>query len=88
MSTQDQMPAWLRDKLHDGPPVWLRNALRRQGVGGHTAGAAERAAAWAAFTAKRTAAATRPAAHGRVFASLRDPADVSPLARKIFGAGR
>jgi hypothetical protein len=47
---------------------------------------AERRAAFARFTAARSHAA-RPA-RGAVFASMRGPGDVSPLAARVFGIGR
>jgi hypothetical protein len=83
------LPAWIRQLPQRGAgddlPAWLRDALRAQGAGGHRATAAERRAAYARFAAARNAAARSRPARGAVFASMRAPDDMSPLARKLFG---
>jgi hypothetical protein len=73
--------------LEDDMPAWLRGAARPAGTGGHRAGAAEKQAVYARFVAMRDADRAT-SARPPVFASMRGPDDVSPLVRKIFGAGR
>ncbi len=95
-------PDWVARR--DEPPDWiaalgttLERALAAQlprSTGGHRASTAEKRAAYALFAAKRNAVAGlaglpgRGRGRGAVFASMRDPGDMSPLARRIFGAGQ
>jgi hypothetical protein len=76
--------AELRAGPRDEMPAWLRQVF---GTGGHTASAAEKRQAWARFSAERNARAFPTGAGSGVFASMRGPGEVSPLGRRVFGAG-
>ena len=83
-----QMPAWIRDMTQRAEaPAWIRNPGRTGGTGGHRPTLAERRAAYALFTALRDTGLGQPGRPG-VFATMRDPDDMSPLARRLFGAGQ
>ena len=78
------------DRMAAGPPgqmpAWLAELSLRRGTGGHRATAADRARALAAYEARRGTG--RPAAGGRVLASLRGTDGMSPVTREIFGLPR
>jgi hypothetical protein len=83
-----RLPEWIeRLPGGDDPPAWLRAKLAAGATGGHRASAAERRAAYAMFAARRNAIRGQ-AGHPGVFASMRDPDDMSPMARRIFGEPR
>lgn len=66
------------------PAVRVPDWLGPRGTGGHRATAAERRAAYAMFTANRSAMAGLAGRPG-VFASMREPDSMSPLCQRIFG---
>ncbi len=87
---REELPDWIA-RLGTSLERALAGQLPR-GTGGHRASTAEKRAAYALFVSKRNAVAGLAGLPGRgrgaVFASMRDPGDMSPLARRIFGGGR